>query len=301
MQNQSSKWAYIALTTVCFFWGTTYFFIKIGVKDISPFLFSGLRHAAAGLLICTYFFVFKKQKLPLKAELIRLFLVGILLLIFANCFVAWAEVYLPSGLTSLLCCFVPFYMLIINVLMKNTEPINRYSILGLALGLIGSVLIFSDNISMLSDVKNTLGIILTVIANMSWALGTIFMKKNKSSISPLYSAGIQMFMIGFVVIIGSVLFENHDSLQFTSDAVLALVYLIFFGSIVGFGCYFYAVSTLPTTVVSINGYVNVVVAMILASLFQNELFGLKTLFSLIITLFGVYLINLGYNKSIKKT
>lgn len=301
MQNQTSKWAYISLAVVCFFWGTTYFFIKIGVADISPFLFSGIRHSVAGLLICGFFWGIKRQNLPPKKEIFRLFLIGILLLVFANCFVAWAEVYLPSGLTSLLCCFVPFYMLIFNVLMRNSEPINVYSILGLLLGLVGSVLIFSDNISMLSDIKNTLGIVLTVIANMSWALGTIFMKKNKSTISPLYAAGIQMFTVGFVVLIGSALFENHDKLVFSTDSVLALVYLIFLGSIVGFGCYFYAVSTLPTTVVSINGYVNVLVAMVLASLFQNEYFGLKTLLSLIITLIGVYLINLGYNKTLKKT
>lgn len=301
MKNQTPKWAYISLITVCFFWGTTYFFIKIGVKDISPFLFSGIRHAIAGLLICCFFVFIKKQKLPPKAEILRLLLIGILLLVLSNCFVAWAEVYLPSGLTSLLCCFVPFYMLIFNILMKNAEPINLYSIIGLLLGLIGTILIFSDAIYMLSDSKYAFGIILTVVANMSWALGTIFMKKNKQTVSPLFSAGIQMFIVGTLVTIGSTLFENHINLRFSTDALLALTYLIFFGSIVGFGCYFYAVHTLPTTLVSINGYVNVVVAMLLAAFFQNEQFGLKTIFSLVITLFGVYLINLGYHKVTKNT
>ncbi|TAG56547.1 MAG: multidrug DMT transporter permease [Cytophagales bacterium] len=290
----NKRTAYICLICACFFWGTTYFFIRIGVELIPPFLFAGIRHFVAGILITSFFIFYKKAKIPTFDILIKLFFIGLLLLVFANCFVTWAEVYIPSGLTSLLCCFVPFYMLIFNVIMKNNEPINKYSLLGLLLGLIGTVLIFSDNIYLLSNTSYTFGIILTVIANIAWALGTIFTKKIKLDISPLYSVGLQMIMIGFFVILFSYFFEDYDNLKFTQNGILSIVYLIIFGSIVGFGSYFYAVSKLPTTIISVNGYANVIVAMSLGTIFHGEDFGVKTILSLIITMIGIYLVNFGY-------
>lgn len=296
---ENKKNAYIALVCVCFFWGTTYFFIRIGVAHIPPFLFAGIRHFIAGVLITLFFVFIKKQKIPTFDILINLFFIGLLLLVFANCFVTWAEVYIPSGLTSLLCCFVPFYILIFNILNKNSETISKISLFGLALGLVGSVLVFSDNFSLLTQPQYTLGIVLTIIANIAWALGTIFTKKNKFSISPLYAAGLQMAMIGGLVLVFSYFFEDYSTLQFTKSGILSILYLIVFGSAVGFGCYFYAVSQLPITLVSINSYANVVVAMALAAIFQSEVFGIKTIISLFITLLGIYLVNYGATKQNK--
>ncbi len=296
---ENKRTAYIALACVCFFWGTTYFFIREGVKHIPPFLFAGIRHFMAGVLFTFYFIVLKKEKLPNRAILLRLFFIGLLLLFFANSFVTWAEVYIPSGLTSLLCCFMPFYMLVFNLLSKKSEAIHKTSLLGLSLGLVGSVLIFSDNIVLLAQPAYTLGIILTIVANIAWALGTIYTKRNPFSIAPLFSAGLQMLMVGGLVLVFSFIFEDYSSLQFTTNGILSIVYLVVFGSAVGFGCYFYAVSRLPITLVSINSYANVVVAMALAALFQSEVFGIKTIISLFITLVGIYLVNVGVMKSKK--
>lgn len=293
------KKAYLALLSVCFFWGTTYFFIRIGVEQIPPFLFAGLRHFLSGIILVGFYVLIKKQALPSKEVLLKLFLIGILLLVFANCFVTWAEVYIPSGLTSLLCSFVPFYMLIFNLILKNNEPINRFSIFGLLLGLLGSFLIFSDNIFLVSESKYTLGIILTIIANISWALGTIYVKKINFSLPPLYMSGLQMLMIGTVILVGSLLSEDYSNLNFTLNGVFALIYLIIIGSIVGFGSYFYAIRYLPTTLLSIIGYVNVIVAMALATMFQNEVFGIKTIISVMITLIGIYFVNRETKKLVK--
>ena len=290
-------WAYAALISVCFFWGTTYFGIRIAIEDLPPFFLSGFRHILAGGILLSYFIFIKKEKIPPVAELKKIFIVGMLLIFISNTFLNMAEKHISTGLAALLCAFFPFYVLVINLIMKNNEPLNGFSGSGLLIGFHGLLIIFYDKLGDLANREYFTGIGLIVVGNLSWAIATVYSKKAQIRTPPLYSSGLQMFMTGVVILITSIFLGELPDVHFTKNSVWAVSYLIVFGSIVGFSSFTYAVSKLPTTVVSIYAYVNPIVAVALGVLFLGEKNSSLTYLAMVITFAGVFLINYGYQKS----
>ncbi len=93
MLKDKNRLAYLALASVCFFWGTTYFGIKIAVRDLPPLLLSGVRHALAGFIFCFYFIAIKKEKIPPFVDLFKMLLIGAFLVLGANVCVSYADLF----------------------------------------------------------------------------------------------------------------------------------------------------------------------------------------------------------------
>lgn len=298
MNKNEKFWAYFSLISVSFFWGTTYFGIRIAVVDIPPFLLVGSRHLLAGFILCFYFMVIKKEKLPLFCELKKMFITAALLIMCSNVMVSFAEKSIPSGLTALLCSFLPFYILLINQISGIKNKLNTTSISGLVLGLVGMIVIFYDSLIEIVNGEYLFGIILVLSANFTWAFGLIYSKNANIKASPLYSSGLQMFMIGCFITIFSGLIGDFQKVVFTASGILSFFYLVIFGSIVGFGSFTYANTKLPPNISSIYAYINPIVAIILGTFFLNETISAYTVLGIFLTLFGVFFINSGYRKSV---
>jgi drug/metabolite transporter (DMT)-like permease len=296
MVKDEKFWAYFALISVCFFWGTTYFGIRIAVRDLPPLFLVGTRHLIAGGLFCIYFMGIKKQKLPPKSELIKMLISSFFLIFGANALVSIAEKTIPSGLTALICSFLPFYILIINWISGNSEKTNSLSTIGLIIGIIGMFVIFYDSLADILNGTYIIGIALILVANFSWAYGTIFSKKSKIETNPLFSSGLQMLMMGTILTFVSFGLGDFQEVKFTTDGMLAFSYLVIFGSIIGFGSFTYANAKLPAAITSIYAYMNPIVAVILGTLFLNEAISIYTFIGMVITLVGVYLVKKGYKK-----
>src|SRR5262245_29940669 len=133
MSGSNSLKAYAALAAVCFFWGTTYLAIRIGVESMPPFLLAGIRFLIAGGLISLYF-VWKKTPWPSWQEWKQIILVSILFFVVGNTSVVQAEKHISSGLAALICSAIPIWVVLINLLMKKTEKINGLIIAGLIVG-----------------------------------------------------------------------------------------------------------------------------------------------------------------------
>jgi drug/metabolite transporter (DMT)-like permease len=133
--------AYLAWITICIVWGTTYLAIRIGVTDLPPMLFAGLRWIIAGVLM-TILLNLRHYKLPGLKDLKHLAIVGILLLGIANGLVVVAEQWLPSGLTALILSTLPFWVVGMEYFLPNRPKINLFIIAGLFLGTTGVVFIF---------------------------------------------------------------------------------------------------------------------------------------------------------------
>src|SRR5689334_17905147 len=131
--NKNLLKAYLALACVCFFWGTTFLAIRVGVKTLSPFWLVGIRQTMAGALICA-FLLLRGQALPSWSQVKSLLITGCLLIVIGNGVVAWAELYIPSGLAALLCSLVPFWMLGFNMFSGQAEGLNYKTLLGLLIG-----------------------------------------------------------------------------------------------------------------------------------------------------------------------
>ncbi len=295
MNNISTFNVWAAYLAVAFFWGTTFLAIRIGVQSMPPFLMAGFRHFAAGLLIWGYFMMRGYQR-PTLQQLKVSVINGILLLVLGNGLVSWAEMYINSGLTALICALSPLAIIGANALMGNKEKITVAVVVGIVMCLVAQVLIFKNNLHELADPHYIQGIVFLLIAIISWAFGSMFIKNNPTGLHPLYGASFQMLSAGAILlVVGSVLGE-WQTFSVTQDGLASIVYLIVAGSLVGYGSYMYILKHLPAAIVSTYAYVNTLVAVVLGWLWLDEVVDGWVWTAAVLTIAGVYLVNKSFQK-----
>lgn len=292
MSDKNSKKAFAAWLTICIIWGTTYLAIRIGVRDLPPVLFAGFRWIIAGPIL--YFILkLRNYKLPDKRDIFHSAIVGLLLLGGGNGFVVFAEQWLPSGLTALLITTGPFWIIGFESLIPSGPKLNRIIFLGLVCGLSGILLIFGDNFAGLFDPTYIKGIWGLMVAVLTWSLGTIYSKYKKVTVHPLMSASIQMIVAGIFLTAFGLGLGEMSVLHFHLDSFLAFLYLLVIGSLIGYGCYIYAVAHLPISFVSTYAYINPLIALFLGWLILDESITLPIILGAAVILAGVALVKKG--------
>jgi drug/metabolite transporter (DMT)-like permease len=293
--------AYLALTAVCIVWGTTYLALRVGVTQFPPFLFSLLRFIFAGPILIAFMLFVAKVPFPKKDNLINQAIGGFFMITLGISVVGWAETYVSSGLAAIICSVMPIWTILINFSLNRNEKPNLLIGLGLLTGLGGIVLIFAEHLSEFSTSNYTFAIIAIFLANISWALGTVWIKKKNQDSNPFLNAGLQMFFGAVFLIPVSLILDNYNTVQWSNEVLISLIYLILIGSVAGYACYSYAIKKLPMTIVSLYAYINPIVAVILGWLMLSEKLNFKIGLSIVITIVGIYLVNRGYNaKQTKK-
>jgi drug/metabolite transporter (DMT)-like permease len=297
-KNENFK-AYLAWISICIIWGTTYLAIRIGVEDLPPVLFAGFRWLIAGPIL----FIILKSKgmaLPKKEDIIPMGIVGLALLGIGNGFVVFAEQSVPSGLTSLLITTVPFWIVGLESILPNGARLNRIILFGLLLGLSGIVLIFGGDLQSLFDPKFFTGVIGLMIAVIGWSAGTLYSKYKKVSVHPLMSASVQMMIAGVCLTVLGILLGEVSSFNITQKSMMAFIYLVIFGSLIGYASYIYAIAHLPVSLVSTYAYVNPIIALFLGWFVLDEKITVEIFIGAAIILVGVGLVKRGTSIHKKK-
>lgn len=288
--------AWLAFAGVAFFWGTTFLAIRIGVMHMPPFLMAGSRHFIAGILLCSYFLI-RGYGFPNKQALKQFTINGILMLVLGNGLVTWAEKYISSGLAALVCTLTPLSIIAMNHRFgKAKEHLKSWGKVGLIICLIAQVIIFRDHIAELSNPLYLGGLIAIIIAISAWGLGSVYNKNNQSGLHPLYGAGLQMLSAGFILLVFGFSIGEANSYVYTHESTLAILYLIIFGSIIGYGCYMYVLKQLPATVVSTYAYINTLVAVVLGWLILEEKMNVSIGVAALLTITGVWLVTYNLKK-----
>lgn len=302
MKTRQHYLPYIALAAVCFIWGTTYLALRIGVLHFPPFLFTAIRQVSAGLILMGIMLVFSKSAWPTVNHVVQQAVAGFFLITLGNGLVAWSEVHIPSGVAAIICSLMPVAVILINLVIGHGEKPGMTIALGVLLGLGGILLMFSEHIAEFSKAEYLLGILLTLGAVLSWAMGSIWIKKHHSNSSPFINAALQMFFGGLFCLPLSLVTDDLNSVHWSAEAVYSLIYLIVFGSIVAYASYLYALRSLPMTIVSLYAYVNPLVAVILGWVVLNEKLNFTIWLAILITVAGIYIVNRGYRlRSLWKT
>ncbi|MBD3581263.1 EamA family transporter [Flavobacterium selenitireducens] len=290
--------ALLALVAVCLIWGTTYYALRIGVAGFPAFLFSGIRQVSAGLLLVLFLAATRRLTKLTWADIGKQAIPGVLMITIGNGVIGWAEIYIPSGLAALIVAIMPVYVTLINLFLdKGTKP-NLLAISGILVGAGGIALIFRDNLSDLSNPNYFWGVIASFLACLSWAVGSVYMKRNKFSTPALTNAALQFTSGGILLMLLSLIFDDYATLsEVTVESLWSLAYLTLFGSIVAYLCFLYALEKLPLMLVSTYAYVNPVIAIVLGWALLSEKITPITLTALSATLAGVWLVNRGTQKA----
>jgi len=287
---------YIALAIVSFFWGTTYIASRIGVQHMPGLFVSGVRQFSSGCIMVS-FFLLKGYKLPSLTELKKISLQGILLLCVANGLLTWSLQYISGGLAAIIAALVPLFIALFTIWLSKCAKVSRWMLVGLVIGLAGVLTIFYDYMGLLGNKSFVLGVILAFLSTLSWSFGTVYTSKQKTSIAILFNVGLQMLVAGSVMLIICFISGQYINLAHAGDSTwYALLYLVFFGSLLAYSAYVVAITTLPPTLVSVYAYINPIVAITLGWLLLQEKMNVHMIFGTLITLVGVYLVRYEFRK-----
>jgi len=266
--------ALIAYLVVCVFWGSTYLAIKVGVSDLPPFLFAGLRFLVAGLLLLVIARAVR-DPLPQKSDWPTLAIVGLLLLAGGNAFVVWSEQYVASGIASIFVVTVAMWTALFDAIIPGGSSLNWRIVAGLLLGFLGTLLLIGASPAEILAADKRGPIALTM-ASASWSLGTVYAKRHPTKASPYMGAAFQMIVGGAAVALVGTILGEWPSWHLSGRGIGAIAYLVVFGSILGYSAYSYALRHAPATIVGTYAYVNPVIAVLLGWLLLHEPVGART-------------------------
>jgi drug/metabolite transporter (DMT)-like permease len=276
--NRSLVVLIAAFAAVYIFWGSTYLAIKYAIETLPPFLMAGSRFIIAGSILMIWARFAKDYERPKAAHWKTSFIVGTLLLLGGNGGVVFAERYISSSLAALLVATEPFWIVLLSWLwLKGARP-NLKAVLGLAIGFFGVWLLISgqhSNASETSGSMNIFGTLAVIGAAMSWATGSIYGLRSPVPKSSIQTSGMQMFSGGLVLLFVSLISGEMSRFNFatvSSNSWFGLIYLIIFGSLIGFTAYSWLLKNAQPAMVATYAYVNPIIAVFLGWLIASESF-----------------------------
>jgi drug/metabolite transporter (DMT)-like permease len=285
--------ALIAYLVVCVFWGSTYLAIKVGVMELPPFLFAGLRFLVAGLLLLAIARALG-DPLPRRSDWRTLAIVGLMLLAGGNAFVVWSEQYISSGVASIFVVTVAMWTALFDAIIPGGQSeLNWKVIAGLILGFLGTLLLVGATPEEIAAADKRGPIALT-IASASWSLGTVYAKRHPTKASPYMGAAFQMIVGGSAVALVGTLLGEWPSWHLSPRGFGAIAYLVVFGSVLGYSAYAYALRNASATIVRTYAYVNPVIAVLLGWLLLHEPVEARTFIAMGMILVAVVWIQLSH-------
>ena len=291
MTSRERLGAYGAWAAVCFFWGTTYLAIRVGLETLQPTLFAGLRFIVAGGLL---FFVMSRQRnarMPVGREWFDLGVVGLMLLGVGNGAVVWAEQWVPSGMAALLVATSPFWAAALARFVGHAERVGLRGLLGMAVGFGGLAMLVGPQLFGAElNGKYLLGVAIIQVGCFFWQAGSLYAKRRPTGVSPLMASAVQMLWAGLILTLAGTLLGEWGGMRFSARSAGALLYLVVFGSIVAYSAYMYAIQKLPLPLVSTYSYVNPLVALVLGWLVLSEPLGWREGGAALVILLGVALV-----------
>ncbi len=283
----------LAFAAVYIIWGSTYLGIKYAIQTIPPLLMSGVRYFIAGLIV--YLIAISTgAPAPKKIHWRNTFIIGALLVLMGNGGVALAESLIPSGIASLIVCSVPMWFALFGWLFFNKGKPRALTIAGIILGFIGIIILVGPkNIFHIGQGINLSGVMIIITGSMGWSIGSLYVSKAKLPENHLTTIGMQMLCGGFLLTVAGLVKGEYQQVHYesiSSHSILAMIYLITFGSIIAFSAYSWLLRVVSPALVSTYAYVNPVIAIFLGWLFLHETIDKYTVIGSVFIVFALILI-----------
>jgi drug/metabolite transporter (DMT)-like permease len=288
----------LALSWISFFWGTTWLASKTGVENMPALQLGAVRQFIAAVIFIS-FFLFKKTIWPNKKQWKTIVILSFLNFVLSNGLALWGLKYISSGLGAIIGTLFPIWLVLINFFKGNR--ISKLALKGMILSFFGICTIFYDYLHDFLNPNFRIGILVSLIATITWSFGAIYTKEKAESFNPYFSLGLQMLISSIVLFfINGIIGKNVSIQEIPFEAWVAIGYLVIFGSITTFVAYLYALQNLPTELSSIYVYINPIIALIIGAFYNNEPLTFMVVFGGAITLLGLYTVNLSIRNK-KKT
>jgi drug/metabolite transporter (DMT)-like permease len=274
MATRRDARVWLALITVYIVWGSTFIALAIVVRDLPPYLAMALRHLVAGGALLTFALSRGRGEgdgigwPQIRAGLVF----GGFLFLLGHGSLAWAQQTVPAGVAALLVGSIPIWMALLDRIAFGRR-LRPSAYVGFVLGFIGLAFLFDP---FGEGSVDRFGALVIVLSALCWAAGSLYARGAPLPRRPLVSAGLGSLCGGVLLVVVSVAVGELGEARFTTDAVLALAYLIVVGTFVGFSAYVWLLRVAPTSLVATYAYANPIVAVFLGWLLLDEEITLQT-------------------------
>jgi drug/metabolite transporter (DMT)-like permease len=255
---------------LCCIWGSTWLFIKLGLADLPPLTFAGIRFVIASAILFTIILIRRSPFPRGRRQWLLLAITGVLSFSLNYGLVFWGEPYISSGLAALLQATLPACGLVIAHFYLPQERMTPSKIGGVVLGVVGVGVVFSNQLSVAGP-RALAGCVALVLSSLFTAFSNVLVKAHAQRVDPaMLAAGQMLFGLMPLLLIGIPLEGNPFAFHWTPTALIALLYLAVVGSVIAFMLYYWLVRHMDVTKTMLIALVTPVVAVLLGKVVLNE-------------------------------
>jgi drug/metabolite transporter (DMT)-like permease len=291
--TQSRTWkVLLAFAIIYFVWGSTFLAIRIGVREVPPFLLAGMRFVVAGAVLYAWMRA-KGTPSPTLREWGGASLLAVLIFVFDYGLLFWAEKRVPSGVAAVMMALIPAFMTISEIVILKTQRLTLRLALALLVGVGGVAVLVGRSTNLGGVPVDPVGASALIVAAVSWSVASALSRKLPAPAVKTMSSAAQMLAGGvFLTLTAAALgeFRGFRPQAVSRGAWLALAYLIVAGSIVAFTAYVWLIHHESPTKVGTYAYVNPVVAVLLGYFVGGEAIGPRTVVGTLLVLVSVVVI-----------
>ena len=283
----------LAFALVYIFWGSTY--LAIGIADeerLAPAVMCAVRFGIAGPLMLAGCAALGRKVRISMPQAIRLATIGCLLLVGGNFGLAWAEQWVPTGFAALIIAITPIWFLLLETFVFRGDRLSSRGLVGVALGIGGVAVLFWPKFEHRSaaGMMPLIGASILLCSSFSWSVGSVLSRKWQLQVDPFSATGWEMLFASVGNAVVALVSGEYRHIVITRRGMLAVLYLVIFGSWVGYTAYIWLLKHVPTPKVATYAYVNPLVAVFLGWLLHNERLDVFMLTGAAIIVAGVALV-----------
>ena len=282
----------LAFAIIYFVWGSTFLAIRVGVREVPPFLLAGLRFIAAGIFLYGWM-RWRGTPNPSKREWLSASLLAVLIFVFDYGLLFWAEKRVPSGVAAVMLATIPVFMAVAEIGILRTQRLTVRLAIALLVGLGGVAVLVSHAVSFGDAPVDTAGAWALIVAAISWSIAASLSRRLPLPAAKAMSSGAQMLAGGVFLMLAAALLGEFRGFRWQAvsrGAWFALAYLIVAGSIIGFTAYVWLIHHESPTKVGTYAYVNPVVAVLVGYFLGGEALGPRTIVGTLLVLVSVLVI-----------
>jgi drug/metabolite transporter (DMT)-like permease len=292
-QQQPERWkTLLAFAIIYLVWGSTYLAIRIGVREVPPFLLAAMRFLAAGLILFLWQLA-RGEKPPDARQWIGITVLSAFLFVLDYGSLFWAEQRVPSGIAAVMLATIPAFTALSEIVLLRTRALTLSLAVALLTGIVGvGVLVglVGPSSSLGGSPIDRTGAAVLMVGALSWSIASVMTRRMSLPSSKAMSSGAQMLAGGVLLTVTSLAlgeFRDFHPAAVSREAWLSLAYLTVAGSIVAFTAWVWLMHHVSPTKVGTYAYVNPVVAIVLGYFLGGEALGPRTMLGTLLIMISV--------------
>jgi drug/metabolite transporter (DMT)-like permease len=287
------KWkTLLAFAIIYLVWGSTFLAIRVGVREVPPFLLAAMRFTVAGVVLYSWM-IARGERSPSVRQWTSALLLAVLIFVIDYGLLFWAEQRVPSGIAAVMMATTPAFTALSEVLLLRTQRVTIRLASALLIGIGGVAVLMSHSLNLGGAPIDMAGAVALIIASLGWSVASALIRRLPLPPSKVMSSGAQMLAGGVLLALTATAlgeFRNFHPWAVSRGAWLSLLYLIVAGSIIAFTAYVWLIHHESPTKVGTYAYVNPVVAVLIGYFLGGEALDLRAILGTLCVLISVVVI-----------